>query len=139
MNAFIAFTKKEWLETIRSGKLVILTVLFLLFGIMNPAIAKLTPWMMELMSESLSGTGLIVTQIQVDALVSWTQFFKNIPIALIAFNLQRYFYKGISVGNAGACTDKGIVPFKGRACQKHFDADSLEFLLLAVFWGHLWL
>ena len=55
MNAFIAFTKKEWLETIRSGKLVILTVLFLLFGIMNPAIAKLTPWMMELMSESLSG------------------------------------------------------------------------------------
>lgn len=92
MNAFIAFTKKEWLETIRSGKLVILTVLFLLFGIMNPAIAKLTPWMMELMSESLSGTGLIVTQIQVDALVSWTQFFKNIPIALIAFIL---IYSGI--------------------------------------------
>ncbi len=92
MNTFIAFTKKEWLETIRSGKLVILTVLFLLFGVMNPAIAKLTPWMMELMSESLSGTGLIVTQIQVDALVSWTQFFKNIPIALIAFIL---IYSGI--------------------------------------------
>lgn len=92
MNALFAFTKKEWLETIRSGKFVILTILFFLFGIMNPAIAKLTPWMMEFMAESLSETGLIVTQVQVDALVSWTQFFKNIPIALIAFVL---IYSGI--------------------------------------------
>lgn len=92
MNALLAFTKKEWLEAARSGKLVLLTILFILFGIMNPAIAKLTPWMMEFMAESLSETGLIVTQIQVDALVSWTQFFKNIPIALIAFVL---IYSGI--------------------------------------------
>lgn len=87
MNGFITFLKKEWLETVRSGKLVILVILFFLFGIMNPAIAKLTPWMMELMADSLSETGLMVTEILVDASVSWTQFFKNIPIALIAFIL----------------------------------------------------
>lgn len=87
MNGFFAFIKKEGLETVRSGKLIILLVLFLLFGIMNPAIAKLTPWLMELMVDSLSETGLMVTEIQVDALVSWLQFFKNIPIALIAFIL----------------------------------------------------
>lgn len=87
MNELLAFTKKEYLETLRSGKLVILTILFLLFGIMNPAIAKLTPWMMTLLADSLSETGLIVTGVQVDALTSWTQFFKNIPIALIALVL----------------------------------------------------
>lgn len=92
MNGFWAFIKKEWLETVRSGKLVILVILFFLFGIMNPAIAKLTPWMMELLSESLSETGLTVTEILVDASISWTQFFKNIPIALIAFIL---IYSGI--------------------------------------------
>ncbi|MBE5819172.1 MAG: ABC transporter permease [Clostridiales bacterium] len=85
MKSFIAFFKKEMLEGIRSSKLLILGLLFLLFGIMNPAIAKLTPWMFELLSESLEGSGLTVTEVTVDALTSWTQFFKNIPIALIVF------------------------------------------------------
>ena len=43
MRAFLAFMKKEWMEQIRSSRLVVLTILFVLFGIMNPAIAKLTP------------------------------------------------------------------------------------------------
>ena len=85
MRSFIAFFKKELLEGIRSSKLLILGLLFLLFGVMNPAIAKLTPWMFELLSESLEGSGLVVTDVEVDALTSWTQFFKNIPIALIVF------------------------------------------------------
>ena len=50
MSGFTAFLKKEARESLRSGKLVILASLFLLFGIMNPAIAKLTPWMLEMMS-----------------------------------------------------------------------------------------
>ena len=47
MKSLIAFMKKEWMDLVRSGRLMILLVIFLLFGIMNPAIAKLTPWMME--------------------------------------------------------------------------------------------
>ncbi len=54
---------------------------------MNPAIAKMTPWIMEMLSDTLAEDGLIFTDIQVDALTSWTQFFKNLPVALIAFVL----------------------------------------------------
>lgn len=53
MRAFLAFMKKEWMEQVRSSRLVILTIMFVLFGIMNPAIAKLTPWLFEVMAESL--------------------------------------------------------------------------------------
>ena len=93
MSAFFAFLKKELLEASRSGKLLFLVILFLLFGIMNPAIAKLTPWLFEIMSESLEESGMVVTQVTVDALTSWTQFFKNVPMALIVFLLM---YSGSS-------------------------------------------
>lgn len=83
----IAFLKKEMMEQARSGKLLFLTILFVLFGIMNPAVAKLTPWLMELMADSLAQSGMIITQVEVTALDSWVQFFKNIPMALIAFVL----------------------------------------------------
>ena len=84
MKSLLAFMKKEYLEAARTGKIMILMLLFVLFGIMSPAIAKLTPWMMETLSDSMAESGLIITNVQVDALTSWTQFFKNIPIALIA-------------------------------------------------------
>lgn len=83
MNQFTAFIRKEFMELTRTGKLFILMVLFVLFGIMNPAIAKLTPWMME----NLTETGFTITAVEVNALTSWTQFYKNIPIALIVFLL----------------------------------------------------
>lgn len=85
MRQFLAFTKKECLEQIRTGKLLVLTIVFVLFGIMNPAIAKITPWLMEMMSEQLAQTGMTVTAVEVDALTSWMQFFKNMPMALIVF------------------------------------------------------
>ena len=87
MKPLIAFMKKEYLEAVRTGKIIILSLLFVLFGIMNPAIAKLTPWMMEMLSDTIAESGLSVTNIQVDAMTSWAQFFKNIPIVLIAFVL----------------------------------------------------
>lgn len=85
MNQFTAFIKKEFLEQLRSGKVMILGALFCLFGIMNPATAKLLPWLLKIMSEKLAESGLYVTDINVDALASWTQFFKNMPILLIVF------------------------------------------------------
>ncbi len=88
MKSFFAFLKKEWLEQIRGGKLLVLFIIFVLFGIMNPAIAKLTPWMMEMLSDTLTENGIIITQIEVNALTSWTQFYKNIPMALIIFVLM---------------------------------------------------
>lgn len=85
MRQLLAFSKKEWMELVRSGKFGILLVLFFLFGVMNPAIAKLTPWMLEILADSLEETGLIVQEVEVNAMTSWTQFYKNVPIALIIF------------------------------------------------------
>lgn len=87
MKPFFAFLKKEFLETLRTGKLMILLLLFVLFGIMNPAIAKLTPWMMEMLADTMAESGLMVTEVTADAMISWVQFFKNIPMALIAYVL----------------------------------------------------
>ena len=89
MRTLFAFIKKEWMEQTRSGKLLILAIIFGLFGVMNPAIAKLTPWLMDMLSESLAESGMTVTEVQVDALTSWVQFFKNIPMALIVFVLMQ--------------------------------------------------
>lgn len=82
-----AFLRKEWMELCRTGRLLILLLIFTLLGIMNPALAKLTPWLMETLSESLADTGLVITAVTVDAMTSWGQFYKNIPIGLIIFIL----------------------------------------------------
>ena len=79
-----AFLKKEWMELVRTGRLLLLLLIFILFGIMNPAIAKLTPWIMV---EQLAESGLALTAVTVDAMTSWTQFYKNIPMALGVFVL----------------------------------------------------
>ncbi len=87
MKTFIAFIKKEITEHIRSSKLAILFILFVCFGIMNPAVAKLTPWMLELMADSMAESGFMITGVEITAMDSWVQFFKNIPMALIIFLL----------------------------------------------------
>ena len=114
MKSLLAFMKKEYLETALTGKIIILILLFVLFGIMNPAIAKLTPWMMEMMSDAMAESGLIVTNIQVDAMTSWTQFFKNIPMALIAFVLifSDIFTKEYKSGTLLLVLTKGLSRYK---------------------------
>lgn len=87
MKPLAALIKKEAMEIARTGRLMILVLLFTLFGVMNPAIAKLTPWLMDMLSDSLAESGLTVASVQVDAMTSWTQYFKNLPIALIVFVL----------------------------------------------------
>lgn len=114
MNSLMAFMKKEWMDLVRSGRLMILLIIFLLFGIMNPAIAKLTPWMMEMMAESMEQSGFMVTEVTVDAMTSWTQFFKNIPMGLIAFVLisSNLFTKEYSKGTLILVLTKGLNRYK---------------------------
>lgn len=106
--------KKEYLEVVRTGKALILILLFVLFGIMNPAIAKLTPWLMEMYADTMAESGLVVTNIQVDAMTSWTQFFKNIPMALIAFVLifSDIFTKEYKSGTLLLILTKGLSRYK---------------------------
>lgn len=114
MRAFLAFMKKEWMEQIRSSRLVILAILFLMFGIMNPAIAKLTPWLFEVMAESLEESGMVVTTVEVDAMTSWVQFFKNVPMALIVFILMQsnIFIKEYQSGTLVLALTKGLHRYK---------------------------
>ena len=87
MKPLFAFFKKEMTEQLRSGKLAVLGLVFCLFGVMNPAVAKLTPWLLETLSESMAESGMSITAAPVTALDSWVQFFKNTPMALIVFVL----------------------------------------------------
>lgn len=114
MRAFLAFIKKEWMEQIRSSRLVILAILFTMFGIMNPAIAKLTPWLFEIMAESLEESGMLVTAVKVDAMMSWVQFFKNVPMTLIVFILMEssIFTKEYQSGTLILALTKGLHRFK---------------------------
>lgn len=109
-----AFLKKELTEQIRSGRLMILGLLFVLFGIMNPAIAKLTPWLLETMADSLAESGMIVTDVKVSAMDSWVQFFKNLPMGLIAFVLleSSIFTKEYSTGTLVLSLTKGLERYK---------------------------
>ena len=110
MRTFVAFMKKEWMEHMRSGRIIILGLLFVLFGIMNPAVAKLTPWLLEVMADSMEESGMIITAVEVDAMTSWVQFFKNVPMALIAFVLleSSLFTKEYQSGTLVLALTKGL-------------------------------
>ena len=83
MIQWTAFLKKEWIEFTRSGRVWIVLAVCIFFGIMNPAIAKLTPWMLEYFSDSFSEMGIVAGQVQIDAMTSWAQFDKNYSLLLI--------------------------------------------------------
>lgn len=74
MRAYIAFTKKEIYELAKTYKLLLLVVVFLIFGFMNPVVAKLTPDVMK----SLMEDGINISMPEATIFDSWAQFFKNV-------------------------------------------------------------
>ena len=87
MKTCLAFMKKEILGQLRSWKLLVLGIVFILLGVMNAAVAKLTPRLYEMLADTYAESGMTFTPVPVTALDAWTQFFKNIPIGLIVFVL----------------------------------------------------
>lgn len=75
MSAYLAFMRKEWIEYFRTYKLLILAVVFVLIGMMNPLTAKLTPVLLK----SLVQEGFQITMGEPTAFDSWVQFYKNVP------------------------------------------------------------
>ena len=76
MRQFIAFTKKEWRESVATYRIFILLAVFLIFGMMSPLIAKLTPEIMKTLGET--NPGIVIKVPEPTALDSWGQFFKNV-------------------------------------------------------------
>lgn len=74
MKAYVAFTGKEFTEFIRTYKLLIIVLVFLLFGISSPLAAKYMP---ELISHFMPA-GMKITIAEPKALDSWMQFSKNV-------------------------------------------------------------
>ena len=114
MRALLALIKKETMEQLRSGKLMFIGILFVLIGVMNPAVAKLTPWLLEVMADSLAESGMIITNVTVSAMDSWVQFFKNAPMGLIAFILleSSIFTKEYQSGTLVLSLTKGLKRYK---------------------------
>ena len=83
MKGFGVFCKKEITELFRTYRVFLLGAVALIFGILSPLIAKLTPWLMEQYADSFREQGIIVGQVTVTAKDSWTQFDKNFFIVLI--------------------------------------------------------
>ena len=75
MKAYLAFCKKELRESWRTYRLVIMLAVFVLFGILSPATAKLLP---KLLDGADMGGGVIIHMPTPTALDAWTQFFKNV-------------------------------------------------------------
>ena len=114
MRATIVCIKKEMTEQVRSGRLVVLGMVFVLFGIMNPAVAKLTPWLLTAMADTMAETGMTVTVSDPTALDSWAQFYKNIPMALIVFVLVEgaIFTREYTSGTMILSLTKGLKRYK---------------------------
>ncbi len=128
MRRLSALIKKECLEQLRTGKIIILIIICILLGIMNPAIAKLTPWLMQMFSESFADTGITVTEVEINAVTSWVQFFKNIPMGLIVFILLQssIFTREYQSGTLILTLTKGVKRHK-IVCAKA--------LVLIVLWS----
>ncbi|WP_080872087.1 ABC transporter permease [Oceanobacillus timonensis] len=73
MRNIYYFSKKELLEGWRTSKLLILLVIFLILGIMNPLIALLTP---EILQMSFGDT-MPIDIPEPTSLDSWGQFYSN--------------------------------------------------------------
>jgi len=74
MRAYLAFTKKEFTENLRTYKLMIMTVVFLIFGVMSPLFAKFMPEILKAAGLDASALGIGAPS----ATDSFAQFFKNV-------------------------------------------------------------
>lgn len=105
MKGFYAFCQKEQLETRRTKKVWLLLVIFSLFGLMNPLVAKLTP---DILKMSFGESVPIPTPTSLD---SWTQFYKNISqigIYLFAIIFSGIVSQEIAKGTLIPLTTKGL-------------------------------
>lgn len=85
MRQLRAMMKKELFEQLKTHRLVVMLLLFTLVGVLSPAFAKMTPWLLDLVSGDMAETGIQIGNLEVTSLSSWTQYYKNMQIILFVF------------------------------------------------------
>lgn len=100
MKSYIAFLKKEGIEAVRTHKLMVIIIVFLLIGMLNPITAKFTPQILE----EFMPEGMVININEPTAVDSWMQFFSNVPqmgliVLVILFSgiMSNEFSKGTLV------------------------------------------
>lgn len=100
MKSFLAFTGKEFTEYIRTYKLFILLVVFMIFGFLSPITAKYLPQILEMAGLDPAAMGMG----DPTAIDSFAQFFKNVSqmgllVVVIIFSgiMANEFSKGTLV------------------------------------------
>ena len=88
MNGFIAFTKKELTESVRSYRLLIMLAVFAIFGFLGPLTAKFTPQLLAAFAPQLD-----MNMPEPVALDSWVQFYKN--VSSLGFSLMIILFSSI--------------------------------------------
>lgn len=133
LRNFITFTSKELFELKRSGRLLLFGIIFVLFGIMNPAMAKLTPWLLQTMADSLEATGITLSEYTVTAMDSWVQFFKNMPMAMLVVLVM---FGGIFTSEYAKGT---LIPLLAKGLPRTSIIAAKTFSMLLVWSGGYWL
>jgi|GEM_PF-3196254 len=87
-NVLFTWIRKEFTGAFRGGRMVIFLIVCAGCGVLNPAMAKLTPMMIEMMRDQIEGMGLTIDAPSVTAWTSWEQYCKNIWMPLLVFVLM---------------------------------------------------
>ena len=133
IKSFVTFTDKELTELRRSGRLLLFLVLFVLLGVLNPATAKLTPWLLSTMAGSLESSGITVTDYTVTAMDSWVQFFKNMPMGLLVTVVM---FGGIFTSEYARGT---LIPLLSKGLPRSAMSAAKTFVMLLVWSAGYWL
>lgn len=106
MSAFLIFTKKEIIEQIKNYKILILFAVLILFGIMSPVLAKMTPEIIKSV-----GQGYSITVPEPTTISAYEQFFSNMIqmcIIVILLVFGNNISSELSKGTAAVMFSKGL-------------------------------
>ena len=132
MKGFTAFTNKEFMDQIRSGRLLAFGATFIILGIFSPLMAKLTPMLYESYSETLAEQGIIIGEITVTAADSWGQFIKNVPLAVL---ITVIIFSGIF---SNEYTKGTLIPLFTKGLERHVAVLSKYFVMFVMWAVGIW-
>lgn len=111
MRHLSALLEKEWMETLRDAKRLILVAVFVFFGLLSPLTAKLTPELFSLIADSPGMSGIKMSIPEPDIFAYYEQFLKNMS-QMILFAVILAFMGSVSQekaeGTASLVLTKGV-------------------------------